>query len=66
MEPLESPRVEQVVGVLNRGEDTDGERTDDELDYPSQPFVREHDDEGIHVHQYLPCLRYKPWLNLRT
>lgn len=56
MEPLESPRVEQVVGVLNRGEDTDGERTDDELDHPSQSFVSEHEDEGTHVcHIFRVC-----------
>lgn len=45
MEPLESPRVEQVGGILSRGEDTDGERTDDELDYPSESFVSQVQDE---------------------
>lgn len=43
MEPLESPRVEQVGGILNRGEDTDGERTDDEIvDFPSESFISQH------------------------
>lgn len=45
MEPLESPRVAVVGGVLSRGEDTDGERTDDEVDFPSEPsmsYVSQH------------------------
>lgn len=46
MEPLESPRVQQVGGILSRGEDTDGERTDDELDYRSESFVSQHQDEA--------------------
>lgn len=54
------------MGVLNRGEDTDGERTDDELDHPSQSFVSEHEDEGTHVCQYLPCLLYEPSPDPRT
>ncbi|CAM9254205.1 unnamed protein product [Pylaiella littoralis] len=50
MEPLEpeSPRVEQVGGILSRGEDTDGERTDDEVDFPSEPspsYVSQYDAE---------------------
>lgn len=47
MEPLESPRVAVVGGVLSRGEDTDGERTDDEVDFPSEPsYVSQHQEEG--------------------
>eukprot|EP00752_Nemacystus_decipiens_P002839 g2645.t2 len=46
MEPLESPRVAVVGGVLSRGEDTDGERTDDEVDFPSEPsYISQHQDE---------------------
>ncbi|CAM9921337.1 unnamed protein product, partial [Ectocarpus sp. 12 AP-2014] len=42
MEP-ESPRVEQVGGILSRGEDTDGERTDDEVDFPPESsYVSQH------------------------
>lgn len=49
MEPLESPRVAVVGGVLSRGEDTDGERTDDEVDFPSEPsYVSQHQEEGTH------------------
>lgn len=48
MEPLESPCVQQVGGILNRGEDTDGERTDDEVDYPMGSFVSQHEvGEGV-------------------
>lgn len=46
MEPLESPRVEQVGGILSRGEDTDGERTDDELDFPSETSYVSRYEEG--------------------
>ena len=45
MEPLESPRVTQVGGILSTGEDTDGERTDDEVDYPTDSFVSQHQEE---------------------
>lgn len=57
MEPLEpeSPRVEQVGGILSRGEDTDGERTDDEVDFPSEPspsYVSQYDaEQGVRVQQ---------------
>lgn len=48
MEPLESPRVTQVGGILSTGEDTDGERTDDEVDYPTDSFVSQHqEEEGV-------------------
>lgn len=47
MEPPESPQVAVVGGVLSRGEDTDGERTDDEVDFPSGPsYVSQHQDAG--------------------
>lgn len=55
MEPLESPRVTQVGGILSTGEDTDGERTDDEVDYPTDSFVSQHqEEEGV---QYMCVLQ---------
>lgn len=42
----ESPGTQKVMGVLSRGEDTDGETSDVEVDYPMDSFVSQHDHEG--------------------
>lgn len=45
MEAPDSPSSTQHVvgGVLTRGEDTDGEHSDVEVDYPQESFVSQHD-----------------------
>lgn len=48
MDAPESPGTQKVVGVLSRGEDTDGETSDLDVDYPSESFVSQLDDEGAY------------------
>lgn len=66
MEPLESPRVEQVGGILSRGEDTDGERTDDEVDFPSETSYVSRYQEGEPLSQnklHVSCLAHSATLS---
>lgn len=55
MEAPDSPSLQHVVGgVLTRGEDTDGEHSDVEVDYPQESFVSKHDGPaaGKMVHKF--------------